>query len=539
MFRHLLWSLAYTAVAVVIPARPVAAQPVADPPTKVVRVKAVVPDGMSRLSDTITGSYFVAAPLKQKYDELLARLDALKRDIDADRIAGPDAVKRSAELRVGLRELREQLDKSRVMIPAVQAHSRVETVSFDIGPERTVVISADRVRVVGTDGDKIVCTLEKVYLGGDAKEAEAELAAIKVVHRHGPQLGTVGKSPAESDAAEAAFLRTPDGLKLTPEERAERLKWTQEIRTGQEEYRDFQGKNIDVLEIGGMDSKDNAQLVITAISKGGDGSVRSVRRRHGTLTVAVPKCKHLAVLGARAGLEIAGVQGSLLVTNQNNRERDYEAQFAIKGVRGDVTVVGFPLTRVEDVTGGVTVTALEDFANSGGRYDESGWGRTRSRAVPCLIKNVGGDLRARLGRVDLQVEDVRGAIAIDNETGDTKVTVAAALATKAAHRLTTVSGTIDVNFGPGTLGKLPLIVATDYGSYRTNIPQGECMTFIFGGGGRVPRGLQGFHRVDRTVKESSHIDSFAILDQLKPEDKSPGLVIRTLAGHIVVTVADK
>jgi len=40
-------------------------------------------------------------------------------------------------------------------------------------------------------------------------------------------------------------------------------------------------------------------------------------------------------------------------------------------------------------------------------------------------------------------------------------------------------------------------------------------------------------------KEEGHLDLFGVTENLKPDDESPGLVIRTLAGTIVFTLTDK
>lgn len=534
MFRRLIRAFACAAVVVVIPASTVVAQP-----AKIPEARAVVPEGMTNLSDTLTGSYFVAAPLKREYDDLLGRLDALKRDIDQDRVAGPDAAERLNGLRDSLRGLREQLDKTKVLIPAVQAHAQVQTMTFDLGPERLVVITADHVRIVGTDEDKLRCTLEKALLGGDAKGAEADLAAIKVIHRQGIQTEIVGKTAAEGDAEEVEFLKTPDGQKLTAENRVMRKKIVDSIRASWSRYREFQGKAIDTIHVEGLTWQEgNTQMSLEFSAKdGGVRSTRSVRRRHATLTVHVPKCQRIAVRGALAGLEIVGIQGSLLVTQDGSHDRDYDAQFRIKGVRGDVTVSEFPVNAVEDVAGSVTIDSLQDFANSGTRHDGNGRLMYWYRPLPCLIKNVSGDLRARFGRVELRIEDVRGRIVVQNDAGDTKLIVGAPLAL-AAHRLTTVSGTVDVNFGSGALGSLPILAAMNHGTVRTNAPQDAFPTFMIGGAEPLG-GWHGIRRVVGTNKEERHLDPTELVENLKAETKSPGLVISTLAGSIGLTVANK
>src|SRR5690349_987146 len=96
--------------------------------------------------------------------------------------------------------------------------------------------------------------------------------------------------------------------------------------------------------------------------------MRSQWRRHAALTVSVPKCKWVANRGSMRGLEVTGISTSLIVTSSGYRDRDYAAQFRIKGVRGNVTVDDFPLNLVEDVDGDVSIDAPRDFANSRGQH---------------------------------------------------------------------------------------------------------------------------------------------------------------------------
>jgi hypothetical protein len=504
------------------------------------RAQAVVPDGMAALSDTLTGSYVVAAPLKRQYDDLLGRLDTLKRDIDRGHIAGPAALKQVAELREKLQELREKVDKTKVLIPVVKAHSQVQTTSFDIGPERLVVVTADQVRIVGIDGDKVRCTLEKVFLGGDAKEAEAELAAMKVVHAGGIQPDLVGKTAAEREGDEAEFLRSPEGLNLGPAALANRKSLIDSIRASWDRCRDFQGKAVDSVRVEGLTWQDgNKQMTLKLSAKEGSSSERSVWRRHARLTIEVPKCQRLAVRGALAGLEVENVRGSLLVVSDDNHNRDYEAQFRVRGVAGDVTVLDFPLNSLENVTGNVNIQSLRDFANSGTSHTGDGlrmmyW----NRPLPCVVKNVGGDFFSRFSRVELQMEDVRGRIAVTNEAGDTRLLVGRPLE-MAAHRLDTDSGTIDVSFKAGALGRLPVIAAMNHGTVRTNAPQSEFPDFMFYGGTGTSRDWHGIRRTLDADKFHLSLDTMQLIENQRAGDESPGLVIRALAGAIAVTVANK
>src|SRR4051794_26950518 len=66
-------------------------------------VKADAPRDHVVLRHTPGGAYFVAGPLKEEYDRLLARVQSLQADLDAERANGPDVL-------VELKDLRPRLD---------------------------------------------------------------------------------------------------------------------------------------------------------------------------------------------------------------------------------------------------------------------------------------------------------------------------------------------------------------------------------------------------------------------------------------------
>jgi hypothetical protein len=59
------------------------------------------------------------------------------------------------------------------------------------------------------------------------------------------------------------------------------------------------------------------------------------------------------------------------------------------------------------------------------------------------------------------------------------------------------------------------------------------------GGAEPLGGWHGIRRVVGTNKEERHLDPTELVENLKAETKSPGLVISTLAGSIGLTVANK
>src|SRR5947209_18644298 len=82
--------------------------------------KGVAPANHAIVSDTLSGSYFVAAPLKEEYDRLLSRLEALKRELDDGRVTGPQATTRLAALREQLQTLRDKLERTKVHAPVAR-----------------------------------------------------------------------------------------------------------------------------------------------------------------------------------------------------------------------------------------------------------------------------------------------------------------------------------------------------------------------------------------------------------------------------------
>src|SRR5947209_19776911 len=84
--------------------------------------KGVVPANHAILSDTLSGSYFVAKPLKDQYDRLLARLELLKRELDEERVSGPQAQGRLDALREDLKLLRLNMEATKVLVPVAKVH---------------------------------------------------------------------------------------------------------------------------------------------------------------------------------------------------------------------------------------------------------------------------------------------------------------------------------------------------------------------------------------------------------------------------------
>lgn len=513
------------------------------------RAKAFAPENHVQLKDTASGTYYVAKPLKEEYDRLLNKLRVLKGDIESERTSGAEALRSLKSLQTDLASLRDEIEKTKLFVPVAKTHVQTDTTTFDLGAERLLVITADNVRLVGWEGPGVKVELEKTILSTDGKLDEAELKGLQLIHRHGKAQEQVGRTKEENDTEEAAYLMTKDGQALTPKNRAWRKKFHGEIQAHYAIYRDFQGKEVDTLEIEGLTyDQGNRQMTLEVNSKDGGGSQRSVWRRHARLTVYVPECKAVAIRGGLESLDIEKIKTSLVITADDSHNRDYHSESRIRGVTGSLAARNIPLHTIEDVGGDVSFTCTVDLANSGTSHDGgSDPGQTLRthhfyQALPCSVKNVGGNFQAWVCRVDLDVQDVAGRIDVRNEFGETRLTMTKPLS-KAAHRIVSEAGRIELNCSPISLGDFPLWAITQCGNVRTNASRELLDSFSYTQGADsegVSRNWSGFRR---TKKEDAKFDPSDFMESANRGDnalhgltRSAGLDLVSRGGTVVATV---
>ena len=525
------------------------------------KAKATAPDNHVQLKDTASGTYYVAKPLKEEYDKLLSRLKTLQADIESERTSGTEALRSLKTLQSDLAHLREEIELKKVFVPVAKTFQQTKTLTFDLGPEKLLVITADNVRLIGWEGPGVKVVLEKTILsaaGNRDEEAikgqkvspldEAELKELRVNHKHGRIPEKVGLTKEENDVREAEFLKTKDGQALKPEAIEWRKKYHAEIQAHQAIYKDFQAKEVDTLEIEGLThDQGNRQMTLEVNSKDGDGSHRSVWRRHAKLTVYVPPCKSVAIRGGKGNLDIQNIQTSLVITADDSRDRDYHGESRIRGVTGSVTARDIPLHAIEEVSGDVSYTCTVDLANSGtsheGGSEPGELLRTFHyfRPLSCSVKNIGGGFQAWLCRVELDLQDVAGRIDVRNEFGDTRLKMTKPLA-KEPHRVISEAGRVEASFSAKSLGELPLWAATQCGNVRTNAPREllDSYNFTLGSSSeRVSRSWNGFRR---TKKADAGFDFAEFEESSTRADKalhgltrSSGLDLISRGGTVVVT----
>jgi hypothetical protein len=431
---------------------------------------AEAPAGHDVLRGTYGGAYFIARDLKAKYDELLARVDRLKADLAAGNVAADEALRQLEELEPQLAQLRDDIEARKVLVSPVKMQQQTEEFTFDLGPQRQLIVTADAVRIVGWDGPQVKCVLEKIVMAtGDEPEA-AEFAAMKIIHKHGLATDLVGRTDEEVAADEAKFLAEPRETPLTEEQLASRQALVDEIQGSYAPYSAYQGHEVDVVSIEGLTHEEgNTQVTVDLKSPNGGGLMGSDWRRRATLTVYVPACEGLLVRGCLSGLAIEGVDAPLTITDSGSHDRDYDAKSTIADIVGPLTMYNVPLDSLTGAAGNVTIVSTVEYANSGTTHSDGMRVAYNPPPRSCTITGVRGDLSVWFARVNLQVSGVTGAIDIRNEAGDT-VIEDEKLAPR-PHRVVSQAGRVELRAPAALLAEMPVMALTTEGRAETNADQ--------------------------------------------------------------------
>ncbi|MBI3861056.1 MAG: hypothetical protein HY290_04090 [Planctomycetia bacterium] len=505
------------------------------------RADGQAPPGMAVVKRARGGAWFVAKDLKEQYDRLLDQARSLQNDLDRKGVSPAEARQRIEGLRSELEKLRKEIDRKKLLISPVKVHTQSETTMFDIGPEKLLVITGDSIVVEGWDKPQVKCVLEKTVLSANNGPVDDHLAGLKVIHRHGPAPNIVGTTATERAADEQKFLASPDGQKLNDRQRASRSRLVAEIADAYSAYRDFQGREIDQIEIHGLTYEEgNRQVTVGVSSQGGDGNLGSEWQRHATLTVYVPRCQAVALRGCLVSLDVSGLHASLLVISDASRDIDYEGQFAIRDLHGSLTVRNAPLDVIEGVEGNVTIVATTELANTGTQHAND---RRTSYTPPprqLVCERIAGDFTAWFGRVDLKLSDIGGRIDVRNEFGDTRLATTEPLPDH-AHRILSEAGRIEVALPRNQLGRMPVTALTNCGKVITNARRevfDDTSLTTSSAGDRSRRNWRGFKTTGKRhpmeiMETVRRIDAV-----LTGEARSSGLDLISRAGSIDVTVED-
>lgn len=505
------------------------------------RVEGKAPPDHAILKSTRDGAYFVAKELKEEYDKLVAQVRTLRDELRNEQIGSADALTRMRLLQERLQALRTEIEARKVLVAPVKTHVQEEVTMFDLGPDRLLVITADNLNVEGWDGPGVKCVLEKTILAPDDEPVDDHLKGLKVVHDHGRALGIVGKTQAEWDVEEEAYLASPDGKKLDEAQRASRHKFVQEIADSYRIYRNLQGKQVDTIEVTGITGEQgNRQISVRVESPNGGAMLGGHWQRHAALTVYVPRCQSLVLRGCLVHLDVRDVEAPVIVTRSGSHDRDYDGTFGIHNVKGSLTVNNAPLDVIEGVQGDISIESTMELANTGTQHE----GGQRHFYTPpprqLVCRDITGDFSAWFSRVDLQLYRITGKIDVRNEFGDTFLAIDQPLV-EASHRVFSQSGRVEVSMKPDSLGSLPVQVLTSCGSIRTNTTQQmfDSTSFSTGsspdGTGREWRGMKSRRKGD---EQGMHF--FEGMERLNAvltgAPRGPGFDVINRAGAVIVTV---
>jgi len=447
-------------------------------------VKVKGPEGQASLGYGFGGVFFVDKTLKDEYDRLLSRMQSIKHDLDNDRIIGTKSLTELKEelkdLQTKLDRLHEEIEKKKTLVSMGEVHKQTETLTFDFGRERLLVVTAKKIRLEGWDGPQVKCVLEKQVIVPDKKKSttdDEQFRSIRLVHKCGVAPRIVGKSSAEREADEQKYLAGPEASYLTDSQR--RIHHLVITREG-DRYRAFQGKMIDTISIEGLDiDGGNSQIDMQVSGGNPDGSryyiAAQEMQRNASLTVYVPRCEAIALQNCEKGLIVKSVHGDLLVDGRGSYSK-WWVTGQIHDLYGSLMVFDLPINSLSlsAIHGSVRfpppLTYEYTWASPSAPYSTAGNPNLMSRSSMSEItcKNVEGDFEASFFLADLHLEGVAGKIDVRNDFGDTTLTAKTMLAKK-RHRLFSESGRIEARFPFDEYRSLPIQALTIGGTISEGV----------------------------------------------------------------------
>jgi hypothetical protein len=476
------------------------------------------------------GAYFVARPLKEKYDGLLKRLAALKEDIAEARIDSARARAEADAIGKDLAALRTEIDRAKLYIPGAPVHQATATESFPLAADDLLLVDAQDVEIRGWDRPEVKCLVEKTVLGAGDKQVADDLAGITLDRRRtsGKELFGYYIGLETREGGKAEWERFP--------------------------FKEFLGREFTHLALKGLEpAEGNGYVDVAMQNEGGEGNVGSRPRRMARLTLFVPKCRRVGVRGALGGFKVRSLEAPLSVQGQGNR--DYGSSYEINDLGGSLEADNVPIHRLDGVRGdaSVIVTAYA------GNISSSMNGRSlTTRAYPpdaAEYRKVRGALRIRAVRVDLTLEGMEGRVDVANDFGRT-VWVIDRPPAKVDHRVVSDSGTIEVRIGKEMPGDLAMMLFSECGAVNLvkagdKVPAlkfsstngndvFESLMFHSGTGDDAMRSWHGFTTKPPGAK--GRRDSFEWMRRvpaaLHGRPRSPGIDLLSRAGAVTLAPAD-
>ena len=497
---------------------------------------AIAPAGADKFESTFEGTWYIGRELKKRYDAWLLEVRDIEQRVLNGKISPSEARDALAGLRKSLAKLREQIDRQKKLVSAFQIVTQEIDGTIELGPERLLVVTADRIRLVGWDKPHLKYVVRKKVLS-TGKSVDDHLAGIKVVHEHRVASDLVGRTDAEMKAWRDDFLNPEDGKTQSAEERKQKEATWERYFAGGERHQPFVGREVDTLRIEGLTWQEGNQHLSYEI-KSPEGAGRTLGgrwRRNADVTLFVPACKAILLRGCRIGMEISGVNAHLIMTSAGSQDRDYNGRFSIRDHTGPLTLLNVPMDVIEGVIGDVNITATVEMANTGSRHSNGNWVMYTPPPKSLRIADVDGNLTAQLNRSELKIEAISGVVNVFNEFGDTRWSLEQPLVV-GNHRAVSRSGIVRVSVtGEVELG-LPVFAATNCGTAATNLGRRQLDDLSV----ENRSSTDGFHRAWRSLHTKLAPDDIAARLELhrRPEDiladreRSHGLDLISVSGRV-------
>lgn len=474
------------------------------------RTKA--PAGYDVFDSDTTGSYFVARPLKEKYDGLMKRAGELRAEIDDARIDEATARREVDRLQAEIDEAIRAIDKAKLYIPGATVQSRAATQSIPLGPGDLLLVEAENVEIRGGDGPEVKCVIKKTVLGeiDKAEDLTAEFGGIELVVRKvaGRQMFGFYRTAADRPDLRHEYEQFP--------------------------FKPFLDREFTVISIKGLTHEGgNRQVKVEAKNEEGGGRFGSNWRRHAKLHLTVPKCQGVAVQGALGGFRAHSLDAPLMVQGTGNR--DYQARYDVMDLGGSLITSGIPIHHIGGIKGDVSILVTDYLEDTQTSHGPDG---VTMRPVPpheSSYKDIQGHLLARFCRATLTLEGISGRVDVENAFGKTAWRSDRPLAA-ADHRIVSQSGPIEVRLSPAALGKLRLALFTQCGAVR--LPRGndglQSMMFHGSMGDVASRSWHGFFTGSRNDRGGDLSDSLMLRlpAAARGDSRSPGIDIISRAGTV-------
>jgi hypothetical protein len=473
------------------------------------------PAGHVALESAPGGYYFVAAPLKERYDDLVARANDLRERVLRGAIGEAEARNELAQLQAEIDKTLDEIEQEKFLITPAAVHTREESFTFELGPNRTLCIAAGRVRVVGWNEPHVKCVLEKTVVCLPDESPDEHFDGIRLVHFYDRADDYVGKTREQmtADAMEGK-LELSDFARSIIDQNAAYLA----------PFAAVQGKPLDLVKIDGLlGSEGNRQITIELTGPDGE-NLSSQWIRHGQLTVYVPACRAVAVRGGREGLVVESVQADLAVVGDG--DRDYAARLSVKNLAGGIVARNVWLHEVSGVSGDVVLEQTQFDGNSGTRHFAASRQSYAGAAEDMTFTGVAGDLRVRTVKARLQIDSIGGSVDVTNDFGDTTLAIGE-LASGARLRLRSEAGNIVIRSGQAAGATIAL---TECGTVQCVGPHpglGERTVSTTSLADLAQRNWKGF--VSESIGFQELID---VLQHIPGDPRGPGILVISRAGIV-------